>query len=101
VVAAFRAFARFASIATILLGLLVLTGWAMGNRAMISVRSGLAAMAPLTAMSFVIAGCSLAVRHAGQHRAASILAAALPVMALVVLASHLAVGYDARPEPGA
>ncbi len=77
-----------------LLGLLVLTGWALGSQSMITVRPGLAAMAPLTAISLLVAGCSLAARQAEQHRAAQILAAALPIIAVVVLVNHIAFGKD-------
>ena len=95
VIAAFRAFAWVASLAAIALGLTVLAGWEMGSRAFISMRPGLAAMAPLTALSFVFAGCSLVARRAERHRAATWLAMALLALGAAVLTSHLALGGDA------
>jgi hypothetical protein len=57
-------------------------------------------MAPLTALSFVFAGCSLVARRAEQHRAATWLAMALLVVGAAVLTSHLALGGDAlNPAP--
>jgi PAS domain S-box-containing protein len=61
----FKAFAKAAALLAVLIGGLVLIGWALGIEALESILPGLATMKGNTALSFVLLGCSLWIRSAG------------------------------------
>jgi signal transduction histidine kinase/CheY-like chemotaxis protein len=95
IVAAFRAFSWIVSLAAIVLGASVLVGWAIGNQSLETIRPGLAAMSPLTAVSFILAGGSLTARRWHASGLPSVFAGGLPVIGIIVLASYAIFGRDA------
>ena len=95
VVAGFRLFAWLAGLGAVALGALVLAGWLAGSRALETIRPGLAAMSPLTAVAFTIAGTSLLARQSARDRTARIAALLLLALCAAILASYLTLGRDA------
>lgn len=59
-------------VATLLLGILVLFGWHIGNRTLIQILPGFVPMQYNTALGFVLCGTSLVLLSSGQRRFASI-----------------------------
>jgi signal transduction histidine kinase/ActR/RegA family two-component response regulator len=72
----------------------VLAGWLAGSQALVAIRPGLAAMAPVTAICFVVAGCSLGGRKVGRPRLATATASVVLLIGLFVLAGYLVAGRD-------
>ena len=95
VVAAFGLFTWLASLAAILLGVLVLLGWAVDAPFLKSVLPGLAAMSPLTAIAFVLAGLSLGTRRRRDLTASTIAAILLLCLCAALAASYVALGHEA------
>ena len=94
VAACFRGLGWLASLASVLLGGLVLAGWRTGSGTLVTVAPGLAAMSPVTASAFVIAGLSLAARRLRRPGPAGVAAVLLLVLGAVIVAGHAAVGRD-------
>lgn len=81
------------------LGAIVHLGWALDNRELMSVSSGLVAMNPLTATGFILAGLSLRLGLTRpESRPAQAASAALAVLVVVLAALRLA-GYTGV-DPG-
>ena len=93
VLACLRSFGWAAGLGALLLGSLVLVGWHLGNQTLVTVGPGLAAMSPVTASAFIIAGLSLTTRKLGRSRLAGGAAALLVAMSTVVLLGYIAVGH--------
>lgn len=64
----FRSFSQVAAITVILMGCLVLLGWMLDITVLTSLRPGLAAMNPTTAMLFILSGLSLWTMQEGADR---------------------------------
>ena len=94
VVACLRGFGRLASFAAVLLGVLVLAGWHAGSGALVTLAPGLAAMSPVTAGAFIIAGLSLGTRDFGLPSFARAAAALLLGLSAAVLLGYVAFGHD-------
>ena len=94
VVACLRGFGWFAAPAALLLGSVVLVGWHVGSEALVTVASGLAAMSPVTASAFVIAGLSLGTRMLRRPNLAGAAAVLLLAISAVVLLGYVVVGHD-------
>ncbi len=90
-----HAFGWFASLFAIALGAAVLVGWQIDAPALVTIHHGLAAMSPLTATGFILAGVSLGTRKHGRHkRLADASALLLLALGAAVTASHIAFGRD-------
>jgi signal transduction histidine kinase/ActR/RegA family two-component response regulator len=88
-------FGWFASLFTVVVGATVLAGWLIGAPALVTIHHGLAAMSPLTAAGFILAGLSLASRKHGKFpHVADATALLLLALGLIVTASHIAFGGD-------
>ena len=89
VLATLRAYGWISAVLATLLGALVLIGWAAGIPALVSVLPGLAAMAPTTAVAFILAGLSLAARR--LRRPGTSRALAMPVLlgSIAVIAGYI------------
>jgi len=69
--------ARWCAISVLLIGLLVLAGWALQIEALKSILTGLATMKPNTALAFVLAGIALGLRQHSALRSGCALAVML------------------------
>jgi hypothetical protein len=93
-----KSFARVASALAVLVGGLVLLGWALDIEVLKSVRPGLTSMVPNTALAFILAGASLGLSLAtpsgrGLSYAARACALAVALIGLVSLCEYL-FGWD-------
>ncbi len=93
-VLALKVFGWFSAAAAFVLGLSVLGGWAAGFPTIVTVQPGLAAMAPVTAVCFVISGLSLGAWKLDYRRAAHRTSLLLLAIGLAVLAGYLTTGTD-------
>ena len=94
IVACFRGFSALAALAALLLGGLVLVGWRVGSATLVTVAPGLAAMSPVTAMAFIVAGLSLSARRLRRPRLAAAAALLLMAMGAAVLLGYATAGHD-------
>src|SRR5579872_1846784 len=89
--------AAFCSVLVILLGLIVLTGWAIRSLFLIQVAPNFAPMQPITAVSFVLSGIALlCILMARPHLTAiaSAIIAALSLASLFEYVFHISLGID-------
>src|ERR1039457_1056547 len=92
-----RLFTQIASIAAILLGILVLTGWQLQFEGFKSILSGLLSMAPTTAAGMLVCGAALNLLSQERARAFRFLATALAMVAItlgLLVLSEYFFGWD-------
>ncbi len=94
VVLGLKVFGWCSAVLALALGLGVLLGWIAGVPEAVTIRPGLAGMAPVTAACFVVSGLSLAAWKLDWTRTGRWLAMLLLTMALAVLAGYAATGRD-------
>ncbi len=94
VIARLRATSRAFGWAAILLGVSVVAGWGVGNQALVTLRPGLSAMSPLTAVAFALAGTSLVARRAHRTLTATVAAWLLVGLSVAVLTGYAVAGRD-------
>jgi PAS domain S-box-containing protein len=92
-----RLFTQIASIAVILLGILVLTGWQLQFEGFKSILSGLLSMAPTTAAGMLVCGAALNLLSQERAKAFRFLATALAMVAIalgLLVLSEYFFGWD-------
>ncbi len=92
-----RVLARFAAFVAVMVGLIVLAGWAFGIDQLTNLAPSLPKMARLTAVSFVLAGAGLWLAASGRHTPARIIGLLLGAIGLVMLVRHVA-GWNVHLE---
>lgn len=98
VISSLKAFSYWSSVAAILVGGLVLVGWALDVTVLKSVRPGLATMKANTALAFILAGAALWLRQTERanqltHHLAQALAFIVALVGLLTLSEYL-FGWD-------
>src|SRR6476659_5426386 len=89
IVARLNAFSRGASLFTVLVGLLVLIGWALDSSLLKSVLPTLVTMKVNTALAFVLAGTALWLFQTGRPKPRHPLAYLFPTIVLLIGACTL------------
>src|SRR5574339_67351 len=88
-----EASAQFIAICVAAMGVLVLLGWAVANRALKSILPSLVAMNPLTAIAFILGATSLWLSVARRDSARARGVATVCAGAVVVIAGLRLIGY--------
>jgi hypothetical protein len=89
VVAALRGTAKAASLLPLLVGVLVLIGWAADVETLKRVIPGLTAMNPMTAVGFICLGCALALEIGAAARPRPALTAVFALIAVILGLSRI------------
>jgi hypothetical protein len=76
-------------VTALLLGLIVIVGWCMGNRTLVQVLPGFAPMQFNTALGFVLCGVALLSLAFGQDRWAAILGALIAMIGMLTLLEYV------------
>lgn len=92
-------FARLAAAAVLVVGITVVAGYALRIPVLLTLRTGLRAMSPLTAISFCFLALSLAAKSFRRSRWARVPSAASLALSFLVLAQHMISGADTISQP--